>query len=127
LSKIEDWAHEAHLDDIKFHLAEVIEVTQLLQISKTKLEDADHIYSSCPHLNPLQIQKILTMYSPGDYEERVPAALIRRVVEKGATSADPAKLMIDAGHLFPVTFPFGPITVRFAELSLPGISYIHLL
>jgi myosin-5 len=127
LSKIEDWAHEVHLDDIKFHLAEVIEVTQLLQISKTKPEDADHIYSSCPHLNPLQIQKILTMYSPGDYEERVPAAVIRRVVEKGAASADPAKLMIDASHLFPVTFPFVPTTLRFAELQLPNVTYVHLL
>ena len=45
-----------------------MQLAQLLQMNKTKMEDVDLIRNSCSKLNTLQIQKILTMYSPGEGE-----------------------------------------------------------
>lgn len=92
LTKLEEFAHNAGFEDIKYTLQESVELTKLLQVSKSKPEDVDVIFETCQHLNPLQIQKVLTMYSPGDYEPRVPPSLIRLLVKKGAQTADPAKV-----------------------------------
>ncbi len=80
----------------------------------------DSIFDTASHLNPLQIQKILTMYTPMDGEERVPAAVIRSVVERGADRADPSKLMMDTAFQFPVVFPFSECHVDFAQVNIPS-------
>ena len=119
LTKVEEWARTNNIDGVSEALVESIEITKLLQVNKTRLQDVDVIYETCQKLNPLQIQKILTMYSPDDYEERIPAAVIRAVVERGADRADPSKLMMDSGHVFPVTFPYCPSSPKFPTLNLP--------
>ena len=70
------------------------------------------------------------MYTPGDYEERVPAYIIRKVVEKGAERADPSKLMLDSGHMYPVTFPFVPVATPLKKLAPPAqlnLDYLERL
>lgn len=71
----------------------------------------------------LQIQKILTMYSPNEGEERIPAAVIRAVVERGSDRTGGA-LMLDAALILPVTFPFSPSDPRFPLLKLPR-PFVH--
>ena len=69
-----------------------------------------------------QVQKLLTMYSPAnEYEERVPATIIRLVGSKnGADSADPAQLMTSIDHVFPFSLPLSPSTnTNHHTVSLP--------
>eukprot|EP00053_Salpingoeca_punica_P009393 m.84178 g.84178 ORF g.84178 m.84178 type:complete len:180 (+) comp15007_c0_seq1:1422-1961(+) len=120
LTKVEEWARKNGLDDVSDQLAEAIEISKLLQVNKTRREDVDVICETCEHLNTLQIQKILTMYTPGDYEERVPTDVIRAVMERGKDKTDPTKLMMDAAQLYPVTFPFSPAAPKFPSIKLPA-------
>lgn len=127
LTKLEEWAREQELEEVCDILSEALQITQLLQMNKSKPEDVDVIYQTCDRLNPLQIQKILTMYTPGNYEDKVPSAVIRGVVERGATFSDPAKLMMDSSFVFPATFPFAPTSTALAEVQPPkGIRLDYL-
>ncbi len=119
LTALEEWVHKQGLEDCKHQLVEAVQLTQLLQVDKTRVEDVDAIRQCCDRLNVVQIQKILTMYSPGDGEDRVPAAVIRAVVERGGGAGDPGRLMLDTTHVLPVTFPFTPSDPKFATLKLP--------
>ena len=69
------------------------------------------------------MQKLLTMYTPAsDFEERVPVEVIRRVVHKKQTkisSEGSDNLMFNVKHRFPVSFPYSPVEVDFASVSLP--------
>lgn len=58
-------------------------------------------------------------YTPGEFEERVPAGVIRMVVQRGSSRADPSKLMLETKHMFHVTFPFSPSSPKFASLTVP--------
>jgi myosin-5 len=127
LNQIEEWARTHSLEEVNERLIEAVQICQLLQANKHKVEDVDTIYETCNQLNPLQVQKILTMYTPGDLEEKVPAVVIRAVVEKGADRADPAKLMMDTSFVFPVTFPFVPSAPKFALMELPHALSIDYL
>ena len=121
LTALEEWAHKFGLDDSRDQLGEAVQITQLLQVNKSRMEDVDAIRQGCDRLNALQIQKILTMYSPGDGEERVPASVIRAVTErsndKGGEGSD--RLMLDASQILPVVFPFSPSDPKFPSLKIP--------
>lgn len=128
ISKLQDWARDNNLEQIGSALIEAVQITQLLQCNKTKADDVDTIFTTCVNLNPLQIQKVLTMYTPEEFESRVPAALLRAVQEResqakgarGASEGGAAKLLMDTGHMFSVTFPFTPSTPKFPTLELPA-------
>ena len=119
VTRLQEWAAQHKLDDVKNSMTETVQLCQILQIGKTRVQDVDVIYESGAQLNPLQIQKILTMYTPMDGEDRVPAAVIRAVVERGADRADPSKLMMDSSFQFPVVFPASVSSVDFAQVHLP--------
>jgi myosin-5 len=127
LNQVEEWARTHSLEEVNDRLVEAVQICQLLQANKHKVEDVDTIYETCNQLNPLQVQKILTMYTPGDLEEKVPALVIRAVVEKGADKADPSKLMMDTAFVFPVTFPFIPSAPKFAMIEIPQALNIDYL
>ena len=61
------------------------------------------------------------MYTPAnEFEERVPASVIRLVAQKnGADATDPVNLMVDITRVLPVSFPFTPSDVNYKHLSLP--------
>lgn len=69
----------------------------------------------------LQIQKILSMYTPAnEYEERVPVSVIRLVNQRsGADRANPAHLMADVNHILPIDFLYTPSDVSFHTLTIP--------
>ncbi len=135
LTTLEEWAHKSGLDDAKEQLVEAIQLTQLLQVNKTRIEDVEKILSTCDRLNAMQIQKVLTMYTPGDGEERVPAVVIRAVIERanrnndgngnssgtgvGPVSPGSSPLVRDAGYVLPVVFPFSPSDPKFPTMKLP--------
>ena len=119
LTQLDEWGRNHHLENCSECLVDAMQICKLLQAPKTKIEDVDAIYDHCKDLNPLQIQKVLTMYTPDEFEDKVPAALIRAVVEKGGSRADPSKLTLDAGHVFAIRIPFTPSVPQFAALEVP--------
>ncbi|CAI7991817.1 Unconventional myosin-Va, partial [Geodia barretti] len=122
LSQLEDWARANRLGgaEVLSQLLPSVEAAKLLQMKKSTAKDAESICELCTHLNPLQVQKLLTMYSPAnEFEERVPASIIRLVAQKnGADLTDPAHLMASIDRVFPVTFPHSPSS----DISSRGIS-----
>ena len=68
------------------------------------------------------------MYSPADdFEERVPASVIRLVGQKGgADSADPSHLMVPIDSTHHPSFPYTPADVNFQKLSLPASMNMEL-
>ena len=121
ISKIEDWARDHNLEQICSSLVEAVQITQLLQCNKSKPDDIDTIFETCTKLKPLQIQKVLQMYTPEDFEERVPAALIRAAQARVEAEAGAGtKLLMDTSFIHPVTFPFTPSAPRFPTLDIPA-------
>lgn len=125
LTQLEEWCRTNQLnsDEILKPLDPIKEATQLLQVNKKSLDDVDSILSVCATLNPLQVQKILTMYTPAsEYEPRVPSKVIRAVVAKATKqSPDPSSLMMNIQFTSPVNFPFTPSAVQFEKIELPSV------
>lgn len=122
LSQLEDWVRLNQLEGsgIVEALENVIQATQLLQVNKKTLEDVDAICEVCSALNTLQVQKILSMYTPAnEYEARVPSSVIRAVVERGHNKTEPMYLMNDTAYMFPFTLPFTPSAVSLESLTIP--------
>jgi len=122
LSQLEDWVRLNQLEGsgIVEALENVIQATQLLQVNKKTLEDVDAICEVCSSLNTLQVQKILSMYTPAnEYEARVPSSVIRAVVERGHNKTEPMFLMIDTAYMYPFTLPFTPSAVSLESLTIP--------
>lgn len=92
-----------------------------VQVNKTSMEDVDLIYDTCTELSSVQVQKILSMYTPAQDEERVPAGLIRQVVSRGVNSGatQPQVLMMDAQSTKRVVVPFDPTPTEFASIAIP--------
>lgn len=121
ISKLEDWSREHNLEQACSSLVEAVQITQLLQCNKTKSQDIETIFQTCTKLKPLQVQKILQMYTPEDFEERVPASLIRAAQARVDSDAGAgSKLLMDTGFMHPITFPFTPSTPRFPSLDIPA-------
>ena len=88
------------------------------------------IYETCNQLNPPQVQKILTMYTPGDQESKMPASVIRQVVERGSVSSATGvkpQLMMNVQRQFDVVFPFVGDPTDFAAIKLPkNLTYLKV-
>lgn len=67
---------------IQATLQPIIQAAHLLQARKTE-EDVTSVCEMCSALTPLQICKILNLYTPVDeFEQRVPVSFIRKVQAK---------------------------------------------
>lgn len=77
----------------------IIQAAHLLQARKTE-EDVASVCEMCSALTPLQICKILNLYTPVDeFEQRVPVSFIRKVQAKlqersGNTPQQEVKLLV---------------------------------
>lgn len=133
LSQLEDWVRVNQLDGsgIVEALEAITQATQLLQVNKKTLEDVDAICEVCASLNTVQVQKILSMYTPAnEYEARVPSSVIKAVVERGHNKTEPMYLMMDTSYMFPVTLPFTPSSVSLETLQIPdncGLDFLQVL
>jgi myosin-5 len=128
ITKLEEWAREHRMEQICGVLSEAVQLTQLLQCKKTGAEDAQTIFETCVDLNALQIQKVLQMYTPEEFEERVPASLLRAASDRQTQGTNEGKLLLDTKHIFPVTFPFSPCAPRFPTVSVPpelGLDFVE--
>eukprot|EP01135_Chromosphaera_perkinsii_P006289 Nk52_evm18s485 gene=Nk52_evmTU18s485 len=60
----------------------IVQATELLQMRKNSMADVDAITAKCNELNPLQLHKLLSNYHNEDFDESVPANVIKAVCTK---------------------------------------------
>ncbi|XP_057301771.1 unconventional myosin-Va-like isoform X2 [Hydractinia symbiolongicarpus] len=124
LTQLEEWCRTNQLHEnfgVVDQLEPITEVVQLLQVNKRSLDDVDGIIAITSKLNSLQVQKILSMYTPpNEYEPRVPGNLIRAVVNK-MQKTEGASLMLDLKYVVPMTVPFVASTVNFDKINIPSL------
>ena len=67
-----------------------------------------------------QVQKLLSMYSPNEYEPRIPGNLIRAVVSK-LPKVSNMILMHDLKHVTPMVVGFVPSNVNLDKVVIPQV------
>jgi len=131
LSQVEQWVREQNMDiedtTVLDSLAEIRQASQLLQMNKSTNDNAAAICETCHSLNPLQIQKLLTLYSPSsEFEERVPQSIIKFVLNYKAIEPG-VKLMLDPNKLQAVVFNFEPKEIDLTMLDIPDGLHLKFL
>ncbi|XP_073509129.1 unconventional myosin-Va isoform X6 [Phyllobates terribilis] len=123
VSQLEEWLRDKNLmnSGAKETLEPLIQAAQLLQVKKKTDEDAEAICSMCNALTTAQIVKVLNLYTPvNEFEERVLVSFIRNIQLRLRDRRDAPQLLMDAKHIFPVTFPFNPSSLALETIQIPG-------
>ncbi|KAJ6664112.1 hypothetical protein lerEdw1_008327 [Lerista edwardsae] len=123
VSQLEEWLRDKNLmnSGAKETLEPLIQAAQLLQVKKKTDEDAEAICSMCNALTIAQIVKVLNLYTPvNEFEERVSVSFIRTIQMRMRDRKDSPQLLMDAKHIFPVTFPFNPSSLALETILIPG-------
>ncbi|XP_031755045.1 unconventional myosin-Va isoform X6 [Xenopus tropicalis] len=123
VSQLEEWLRDKNLmnSSAKETLEPLIQAAQLLQVKKKTDEDAEAICSMCNALTTAQIVKVLNLYTPvNEFEERVLVSFIRNIQMRLRDRKDSPQLLMDAKHIFPVTFPFNPSSLALETIQIPG-------
>ncbi|XP_043837467.1 unconventional myosin-Va [Dromiciops gliroides] len=130
VSQLEEWLRDKNLmnSGAKETLEPLIQAAQLLQVKKKTDEDAEAICSMCNALTTAQIVKVLNLYTPvNEFEERVSISFIRTIQMRLRDRKDSPQLLMDAKHIFPVTFPFNPSSLALETIQIPtslGLGFI---
>uniref|UniRef100_A0A8C5MR20 Unconventional myosin-Va n=1 Tax=Leptobrachium leishanense TaxID=445787 RepID=A0A8C5MR20_9ANUR len=130
VSQLEEWLRDKNLmnSGAKETLEPLIQAAQLLQVKKKTDEDAEAICSMCNALTTAQIVKVLNLYTPvNEFEERVLVSFIRNIQLRLRDRKDTPQLLMDAKHIFPVTFPFNPSSLALETIQIPtslGLGFI---
>uniref|UniRef100_A0A8C3PGB3 Myosin VA n=1 Tax=Chrysemys picta bellii TaxID=8478 RepID=A0A8C3PGB3_CHRPI len=130
VSQLEEWLRDKNLmnSGAKETLEPLIQAAQLLQVKKKTDEDAEAICSMCNALTTAQIVKVLNLYTPvNEFEERVSISFIRTIQMRLRDRKDSPQLLMDAKHIFPVTFPFNPSSLALETIQIPaslGLAFI---
>ncbi|OWK09423.1 hypothetical protein Celaphus_00006212, partial [Cervus elaphus hippelaphus] len=130
VSQLEEWLRDKNLmnSGAKETLEPLIQAAQLLQVKKKTDDDAEAICSMCNALTTAQIVKVLNLYTPvNEFEERVSVSFIRTIQMRLRDRKDSPQLLMDAKHIFPVTFPFNPSSLALETIQIPaslGLGFI---
>uniref|UniRef100_A0A803SSY7 Myosin VA n=1 Tax=Anolis carolinensis TaxID=28377 RepID=A0A803SSY7_ANOCA len=130
VSQLEEWLRDKNLmnSGAKETLEPLIQAAQLLQVKKKTDEDAEAICCMCNALTTAQIVKVLNLYTPvNEFEERVSVSFIRTIQLRMRDRKDSPQLLMDAKHIFPVTFPFNPSSLALETIQIPaslGLGFI---
>ncbi|XP_055517070.1 LOW QUALITY PROTEIN: unconventional myosin-Va-like [Leucoraja erinacea] len=130
VSQLEEWLRDKNLQTsgAKETLEPLIQAAQLLQVKKKTDEDAEAICSMCNAITTAQIVKVLNLYTPvNEFEERVTASFIRTIQVRLQNRKDSPQLLMDAKHIFPVTFPFNPSSLALESIQIPGSMNLGFL
>uniref|UniRef100_A0A4W3KJX6 Unconventional myosin-Va n=1 Tax=Callorhinchus milii TaxID=7868 RepID=A0A4W3KJX6_CALMI len=130
VSQLEEWLRDKNLQNsgAKETLEPLIQAAQLLQVKKKTDEDAEAICSMCNALTTAQIVKVLNLYTPvNEFEERVTASFIRNIQVRLQNRKDSPQLLMDAKHIFPVTFPFNPSSLALETIQIPSSMNLGFL
>ncbi|XP_033100860.1 unconventional myosin-Va-like isoform X3 [Anneissia japonica] len=135
LSELEEWLRTNNMFDqgMENILEPLVQIAQLLQVKKRTDDDVKLICDTCSMLTTTQIVKILSLYTPDEYESRTEMSFIRKVQHRLKNRSDmkrEAQLLIDSRHQIPVTFPYNPSSVLLNEIQIPAtfnINYVQCI
>uniref|UniRef100_A0A8C5JV36 Myosin VA n=1 Tax=Junco hyemalis TaxID=40217 RepID=A0A8C5JV36_JUNHY len=129
VSQLEEWLRDKNLmnSGAKETLEPLIQAAQLLQVKKKTDEDAEY-HEPESDCSSSQIVKVLNLYTPvNEFEERVLVSFIRTIQVRLRDRKDSPQLLMDAKHIFPVTFPFNPSSLALETIQIPaslGLGFI---
>ncbi|CAL9696916.1 unnamed protein product [Knipowitschia caucasica] len=121
--QLEEWLTEKDMANsgAKEMLEPLVQAAQLLQIKKKTEADALAICNMCTELTPLQIVKILTLYTPViEFEERVSTTFIDTMKDFLKDRDKSPTLMMDTKKIFNVTIQFTTSSVAFDSIQIPS-------
>ncbi|CAL8396062.1 unnamed protein product [Boreogadus saida] len=133
ISVLEEWlrSHNLQAGGAVAELEPLIQAAQLLQVGKKTEADAEALVETCNALSSQQILKILKLYTPqSDLEEKVTLNFIRSVLSvlKRRSDGRPPQLVMDVGHVYPVTLPYlPPPELHAGQLDIPDALEISFL
>ncbi|CAL8268492.1 unnamed protein product [Arctogadus glacialis] len=111
ISVLEEWlrSHNLQAGGAVAELEPLIQAAQLLQVGKKTEADAEALVETCNVLSSQQILKI-PQTPQSDLEEKVTLNFIRSVLSvlKRRSDGRPPQLVMDVGHVYPVTLPYLP-------------------
>ncbi|XP_013911227.1 PREDICTED: unconventional myosin-Va [Thamnophis sirtalis] len=121
VSQLEEWLRDKNLmtSGAKETLEPLIQAAQLLQVKKKTDEDAGAICSMCHALTTAQV----TLFRDKNTNVIPFFSLQLRMRDK----KDSPQLLMDAKHIFPVTFPFNPSSLALETIQIPaslGLGFI---
>lgn len=100
VARIEEWCKGHSLPEGALSLERLMQGAKLLQLKKSFEADVDILYDICWALTPAQIQRLITNYYPGDYEEPVPPKVLDYVAQRVKDSKDTAtQLLLDVSNV----------------------------
>jgi len=124
---------DRNLDEgpVQAALQPIIQAAQLLQARKTDTdEDVNSLCEMCDALTPLQICKLLNLYTPADDYDKIPYSFIRKVQDKlkdRHQNQEQQTLLMDIKRYFPVTFSYNPSDIRLEEIEIPDSLNLPML
>jgi myosin-5 len=72
-----------------------MQAAKLLQLNKSTTDDVETMYDLCFLLTPAQIRKLLTMFTPGEFEPPVSDEILQAVAERCLDGGENAAVMLD--------------------------------
>lgn len=133
ISNLEGWLRDHKMEMAKIQLVAIGQATKLLQMPKHTMDDIDPVMTTCTDLNYMQIQKILTMYTPDAVEERVPVLVIREIEKIGRrrdamqNRGQKPSIMLDLTAIIQPTIVYSNPTQKLAQVQVPGGMNLEFL
>ncbi|CCH61296.1 hypothetical protein TBLA_0E02420 [Henningerozyma blattae CBS 6284] len=81
ITRLEEWCKAHHIADGADHLKHLIQTAKLLQLRKQTVDDILILREICNALTPMQLQKLMSLYSIADYEEPIPTDIMNYVAD----------------------------------------------
>lgn len=97
--RIEEWCKNHDLPEGILQLEHLMQVTKLLQLKKSTLEDINIIFDVCWILTPVQIQKLINQYSVADYEYPISSEILKVIANKVVEDQHNNTLFLEAVSL----------------------------
>ncbi|EMR11111.1 hypothetical protein PNEG_00708 [Pneumocystis murina B123] len=94
--RIEEWCKNHDLPEGILQLEHLMQVTKLLQLKKSTLEDIAIIFDVCWILTPVQIQKLINQYSVADYEHPISSEILKVIANKVVEDQHSNTLFLEA-------------------------------
>lgn len=97
--RIEEWCKNHNSSESILQLEHLMQVTKLLQLKKSTIEDIEIIFDVCWILTPLQIQKLINQYSIADYEHPISSEILKVIANKVVEDQHSNTLFLEAVSL----------------------------
>lgn len=100
VARIEEWCKGHSLPEGALSLERLMQGAKLLQLKKSFEADVEILYDICWALTPAQIQRLITNYYAGDYEDPIAPLVLEMVARRVKESKDSSsQLLLDVSNV----------------------------